>query len=135
MNKITMFAFLLLSLSLLISGCATSGSNEDGGMSIYKTVTIKPSGSYEDCIEVLPGQIMKYSFDSSNFVNFNIHYHTEEGLFYPVNKKGVMTFKGSFATQELDYYTEDQEYFCVMLDNLNSEPVNVTFYLKTESAQ
>ncbi len=135
MNKITMFAFLLLSLSLLISGCATSGSNEDGGMSIYKTVTIKPSGSYEDCIEVLPGQIMKYSFDSSNFVNFNIHYHTEEGLFYPVNKKGVMTFKGSFATQELDYYTEDQESFCVMLDNLNSEPVNVTFYLKTESAQ
>ncbi len=135
MNKITMFAFLLLSLSLLISGCATSGSNEDGGMSIYKTVTIKPSGSYEDCLELLPGQIMKYSFDSSNFVNFNIHYHTEEGLFYPVNKKGVMTFKGSFATQELDYYTEDQESFCVMLDNLNSEPVNVTFYLKTESAQ
>jgi len=135
MNKMTMLAVLLLSLSLLISGCATSGTNEDGGTSLYNTVKIKPSKSYEDCIEVLPGQIMKYSFTSSNFVNFNIHYHTEEGLFYPVDKKGVMTWKGSLDLQELDYYTEDQEFFCVMWDNLNSEPVKLSFSFEAKSAQ
>jgi len=135
MNKMTMLAVLLLSLSLLISGCATSGTNEDGGTSLYNTVKIKPSKSYEDCIEVLPGQIMKYSFTSSNFVNFNIHYHTEEELFYPVDKKGVMTWKGSLDLQELDYYTEDQEFFCVMWDNLNSEPVKLSFSFEAKSAQ
>ena len=131
----TMLAVLLLSLSLLISGCATSGTNEDGGTSLYNTVKIKPSKSYEDCIEVLPGQIMKYSFTSSNFVNFNIHYHTEEELFYPVDKKGVMTWKGSLDLQELDYYTEDQEFFCVMWDNLNSKPVKLSFSFEAKSAQ
>jgi len=135
MNKMTMLAVLLLSLSLLISGCATSGTNEDGGTSLYNTVKIKPSKSYEDCIEVLPGQIMKYSFTSSNFVNFNIHYHTEEELFYPVDKKGVMTWKGSLDLQELDYYTEDQEFFCVMWDNLNSEQVKLSFSFEAKSAQ
>ena len=135
MNKMTMFAFLLLSLSLLISGCATSGTNDDSGMSIYNTVKIKPSGSYEDCLELLPGQIMNYSFNSSNFVNFNIHYHTEKGLHYPVKKKGVMMGKGSIDLKKLDYYTTDQEYFCVMWDNLNPEPVQVSFSCEVKSIQ
>ncbi len=135
MNKMTMLAFLLLSLSLLISGCATSGSNEDGGTSLYNTVKIKPLKSYEDCIEVLPGQIMKYSFTSSNFVNFNIHYHTEKELHYPVKKKGVMMGKGSLDIRELDYYTTEQEFFCVMWDNLNSEPVQVSFSFEAKSSQ
>jgi len=133
MNKMTKLAFLFLSLSLLISGCATSGTNDDGGMSMSDTVKIKPSGSYEDCLELLPGQTMNYSFNSSHFVNFNIHYHTETELYYPVKKKGVMMGKGSLDIQELDYYTEDQEFFCVMWDNLNPEPVQVSFSCEVKS--
>jgi hypothetical protein len=129
-----MLAFLGLSLLLLLSGCATSGSNEDVGMSINDTVIIKPSGSYEDCIEVLPGQIMNYSFNASNFVSFNVHYHTETGIYYPVNKKGVMFGKESLDPQKLDYYTDEQESFCVMWDNLNSEPVKVSFKANAESS-
>jgi len=135
MHKITILAFLLLSLSFLISGCATSGTNDDDGMSIYNIVKIEPSGSYEDCLELLPGQIMNYSFDASNFVNFNIHYHTEKGLHYPVNKKGVMMGKGSLDIQELDYYTEDQESFCVMWENASSEPTRVSFSCAVKSTQ
>ena len=135
MHKTIMLAFLGLSLLLLLSGCATSGSNEDDGTSINGTVIIKPSRSFEDCIEVLPGQIMNYSFDASNFVNFNVHYHTENGLYYPVDKKGVMTWKGSLDLQELDYYTDDQEFFCVMWDNLDSVPVVVSFTFEAKSIQ
>ena len=135
MNKTIMLAFLGLSLLLLLSGCATSGSNEDDGTSINGTVIIKPSRSFEDCIEVLPGQIMNYSFDASNFVNFNVHYHTENGLYYPVDKKGVMTWKGSLDLQELDYYTPEQEFFCVMWDNLNPEPVQVSFSCEVKPTQ
>ena len=135
MNKITMLAFLLLSSSLLLSGCATSGTNDDGSMSMSDTVKIKPSRSYEDCVELLPGQIMNYSFNASNFVNFNIHYHTEKELYYPVKKKGVMMGKGSLDIQELDYYSTEQEFFCVMWDNLNPEPVQVSFSCEVKSAQ
>jgi len=135
MNKMTMLAVLLLSLSLLISGCATSGTNDDGGMRMSDTVKIKPSGSYEDCLELLPGQTMNYSFNASNFVNFNIHYHAEKELHYPVNKKGVMMGKGSLDIQELDYYTTEQEFFCIMWDNLSSEPVQVSFSCEVKSIQ
>lgn len=135
MNKITIFAFLLLSLALLLSGCATSESNKDVGTSINDTVIIKPSRSFEDCMEVLPGQIINYSFNASNFVNFNIHYHAEKELHYPVLKKGVMTGKGSLDIQELDYYTTEQEFFCVMWDNLNPEPVQVSFSCEVKSTQ
>ena len=135
MHKITILAFLLLSLSFLIVGCATSGTNDDGGMSVSNTVKINSSGSYEDCLELLPGQIMNYSFNASNFVNFNIHYHTAKELHYPIKKKGVMMGKGSLDIQELDYYTTEQEFFCVMWDNLNPEPVQVSFSCEVKSIQ
>ena len=130
MSRISIIILLLCSVSLIAYGCATTDVQGKAGSTVYQTVKIKSSGSYEECMEVYPGQVMDYSFDASDFVNFNIHYHTEEEVKYPVNRNGIMFGKGSINVDELEYYTKEQEFFCLMWDNLNSENVKVAFSCK-----
>jgi hypothetical protein len=114
-----------------IQACSTAGVK---GPSFNESVQIIPGDSYEECIELVPNQLMQYSFTSSKKVNFNVHYHTAESILYPVNEKNITFWKGSMSPDDFDYYSLDQEYFCLMWDNLNFESVNVTFnyYVKTK---
>jgi len=98
-----------------------------GGEYIQDSFTIKAGGSYEECIELKPGQVFDYDYDSSDFVNFNIHYHGKDKVHYPASRKGRMMGKGMIDPKTHQYYTEDQEFYCLMWDNLNSEAVKVSF--------
>ncbi|MEW6599901.1 MAG: hypothetical protein AB1499_02935 [Nitrospirota bacterium] len=127
-------AMLFCFLPILISGCAASKSQssnvierEVGGEMVHDSVTIKPSGSYEECIELRSGLVFDYEFDATGFVNFNIHYHAEGGMHEPVKNKGVMFGKGTIDPGTHDFFTKEQEYYCMMWDNPNDEPVNVSF--------
>jgi hypothetical protein len=133
MSKTIKIVLLLLSIALLTYGCATSDVKEKGEAAAYDTAKIEPSRSYEECLEVYPGQVLDYSFKASDFVDFNIHYHTEEEIRYPVNEKGVRSGKGSISVDEMEYYTEEQEYLCLMWDNLNWESVKVSFSCQVKS--
>ncbi len=126
--------FLYLSVIVAISGCSTSADKtsnvlkkEAGGEVVHDRFIIKPGRSYEECIELKPGMVFDYDFDSSDFVNFNIHYHAEDEVKYPVQKKGVMMGKGMIDPAGHDFFTEDQEFYCLMWDNVNDEPVKVSF--------
>lgn len=130
-SKTILYLFIIL---IALSGCAatkekTSGmpGKDTGGKSVQGNVSIKPSASYEECIELRPGQVFDYEFDASGFVNFNIHYHAVTGLYYPVDKKGVVFWKGTLDPGRHDYYTKEQEYYCLMWDNVNDEPVRVSY--------
>ena len=91
------------------------------------SVQIKPGDSYEECVELVPDQRMHYSFSSSKNVNFNIHYHTDESILYPVNEQNIIFWEDSMSPDDFDFYSKEQEYFCLMWDNHNSESVKVTF--------
>jgi hypothetical protein len=133
MSRLKTIPFLLLLATIIISGCASSDVKEKGGMSTYNTVKIKPSGFFEECVEVLPNQVMDFSFDASDSLNFNVHYHTKTEVQYPVNKKGISSWKGSLSPDELEFYTKDQENFCLMWDNPNSEAVKISFSCRVKS--
>lgn len=126
--KETMFIVCLL---LFINACSTSGlgsrHKDAGGEVIQDSFTIKAGGSYEECIELKPGQVFDYDYDASSFVNFNVHYHTEDGVEYPVKRKGRMMGKGMIDPTTHDFYTPKQEFYCLMWDNLNDEAVKVSF--------
>ena len=126
--KETLFICCLL---IFINGCSTSSISsrhqDAGGEMISDSFTIKAGGSYEECIELKPGQVFDYDYDASNFVNFNIHYHTEDGVEYPATSKGRMMGRGMIDPSTHDYYTEEQEFYCLMWDNLNDEPINVSY--------
>ena len=70
---------------------------------------------------------MEYSFKTSEPVKFNIHYHAEKGYFYPVKKNEVSTLKGILNPEELQYYSEEQEHFCLMWENPHNKSVSLTF--------
>lgn len=125
---------LLCLVTGFLSGCSSADKNtthmlerEIGGEMVHDSVTIKPSGSYEECIELRPGLVFDYEFDASDSVNFNIHYHAEDGVHEPVDRKGVTFGKGTIDPGTHTFYTREQESYCLMWDNLNIEPVKVTF--------
>ena len=82
--------------------------------------TIKPSGVHEDCMELLSGQILEYSFEASKPLNFNVHYHEDHDVVYGITKDGVSGDKGTFRC-------EKKQYHCLMWTNPGSEPVGLVY--------
>ncbi len=125
-------ALFVLCNILFIQACSSADIK---GPSFNDSVQIIPGGSYEECVELVPNQRMHYSFVSSENVNFNVHYHTHESVLYPVNEKNITAWEDTISPDDYEFYTIDQEFFCLMWDNLNSESLKVTFtyYVKTKS--
>ncbi len=123
--------FFILMLTAGCTGSGDKGSNilkkEVGGNVVHDRFTIKPGRSYEECIELRPGMVFDYDYDASDFVNFNIHYHGEDKEHYPVQKRGTMFGKGTVDPATHDFYTEEQEFYCLMWDNLSEEKIKVSF--------
>jgi predicted small secreted protein len=128
-KKFYKVVIILIIVALYIAGCATQDTKKTGisDNTVHGTVTIKPFRSYEECIELRPGFVFDYEFDSSDSVNFNIHYHAEDGVHNPVNKAGVRWGKGTIDPTSHYFYTEEQENYCLMWDNFNSEPIRLSF--------
>ena len=82
--------------------------------------TIKPSGIHEDCMELLSGQILEYSFEASKPVNFNVHYHEDQDVVYGITKDGVSGDKGTV-------HCEKKQYYCLMWTNPGAEPVGLVY--------
>lgn len=83
-------------------------------------VTVNPSKFHEDCIELLPGDVMTYSFKTSGPVDFNIHFHREETCAYPVSEKNVSNGEGKF-------YPERKQFYCLMWTNTQKETVRLSY--------
>jgi hypothetical protein len=127
-----LFKILILFCSILfvISGCAKTPivrEKEIGGEEIYDKLAIKGSGMYEECIELRPGMVFDYKFNSSKPLKFNIHYHAEDQIYYPVLQDGVTEWEGTIDPGTHHYYTEEQEFYCLMWENLGKKLINVSF--------
>ena len=85
-----------------------------------KSETIKPSGIHEDCMELISGQILEYSFEASKPLNFNLHYHEDHDVIYGITKDWVSGDKGTFRC-------EKKQYYCLMWTNPGSEPVGLAY--------
>ncbi len=92
------------------------------------TETIKPSGMHEDCIELMPSQILDYSFESSNRVNFNIHYHENSDIIYFTAVDNTSKEYGSFNPKKKQYY-------CLMWTNPSNESISITYTYNVRKSQ
>jgi len=72
--------------------------------------TIAPDDRYELCLLLAQGQQLSYTFSASRTLDFNIHYHTDDEVFYPVYEDQVMDATATFSAQS------EQEY-CLMWTN------------------
>jgi len=123
-------ALLLFSVVFFIQACSTAHVK---GPFFNESVQIIPGDSYEECVELVSNQLMHYSFTSSKSINFNVHYHADEIIYYPVNEKNITSWKGSMSPDDFDYYSREQEFFCLMWDNLNPENVKVTLNYRVDT--
>jgi hypothetical protein len=101
-------------LCLITSGCATLASKG------RTSEILKPSEDYEDCLELLPGQTLDYSFEASDPLDFNIHCHEEHNIVYGVSKEAVSKDAGIFVADK-------DQYYCLMWTNKRSKPVSFVY--------
>jgi hypothetical protein len=119
MSKIMKTMVLVSFLAFLSNGCSAlpvKNSSE---------VTINPSKLHEECIELTPRDVLFYAFKSFEPVDFNIHYHEERNIVYPVLKKGSSAEEGKF-------YADKEQTYCLMWTNIQTNPVRLTYEFRVE---
>lgn len=120
-------------LSIFFAGCTAMQNGKKPSEGTNKTdiysekVLISPSRSYEECFELNPGSTMEYAFRSSDPVTFNIHYHGADRVHYPVSMANITNWKGVLDPERLYYYTDEQEFFCLMWENPGQNEVAITY--------
>jgi hypothetical protein len=97
---------ILLTVGLLAGDASHAATAEFGPFSIE----IAPNSFEERCIKLAAGASMRYRFKSSAPVDFNLHYHRGNDVFYPVKKTAIATRTGRFRAKTADVY-------CLMWEN------------------
>lgn len=79
-----------------------------------KPTLIKPGKMVEKCMTLSSAQKLEYQFTTSKPVDFNIHYHKGESVYYPV--------KRNKTAAEADVYTPGpgRSEYCMMWENKSS---------------
>ena len=75
-------------------------------------LTIPPGEIHESCMKILETEELKYSFESSGKVDFNIHYHEadSEAIYYPVQET-LISYKSDTFQPEMT------QHYCLMWEN------------------
>ena len=119
MPKIFMTVLLGPLLALLVNGCSSLQVKDE------TAVTINPSKLHEECMGLMPGDALFYSFKASDPVDFNIHCHEGGNIICPVSKQSTSADEGKF-------YAEKEQTYCLMWTNIQTKPVRLTYTFKVE---
>ena len=79
---------------------------------------IAPGKIAEECRALAAGEVVRYRFQVSAVVDFNVHFHRGDAVEYPVKKEGVTEEASTFVAPSV-------EEFCWMWSNRNTSPVIV----------
>lgn len=109
-RRISVCAFSLL----MLAACAAAPVKESG------VTEIKAAGIHEECVSMHRGQWIVYAFDASAPVDFNVHYHAGQKIFYPVEKRAVTSDSGKYEPATEDIY-------CLMWTNNQKSPVSLNY--------
>lgn len=82
------------------------------------TFDIAPGKFDEHCLRIDAGQAIRWRFTASGALQFNIHHHRGEQVFYPVRRERARRASGSFRAREADDY-------CLMWSNHGPGPVTL----------
>ncbi len=116
--RYALFAGLLV---LLMNGCvAGKKTSPEHTVTSGEKVTIAPGSFYEACDTWMPGQEVTYSFETSKAVDFDVHYHTAEGKFFPVKKSNITSLAGTFEVQSAETH-------CCLWSNPQSSEVTLIY--------
>jgi len=100
----------------------------DGNLSFKTQSNIQPGKFSEVCGKLKKGNLIRWQFDSSAPLDFNIHYHEGKEVIFPYKMNAIKS-----AKEEL-LISLDQDY-CWMWTNKSSEAVKLEMNLRNVQAQ
>ncbi|HET9650616.1 MAG TPA: hypothetical protein VFP36_00420, partial [Usitatibacter sp.] len=62
-------------------------------------VTLEPKRIAEHCEKLPAGEKRRYHWKASEPVDFNVHYHQGDDVFYPVKREGMRGDGGTFTAK------------------------------------
>jgi hypothetical protein len=68
------------------------------------SVTLKAQGMHEECVKLKAGEQRKYYWKADAPVDFNIHYHRDPEVFYPVKREAIRGDSGTFTARDSEDY-------------------------------
>ncbi len=88
---------------------------------IQQTATIQPGKIEEACMVMAAGERLEFSFTANIGMDFNIHYHDEEKVHFPVQESSLSAWKGV-------YIAPHKQQYCLMWTNKHAtEPASLRY--------
>lgn len=80
-------AWLTAGAGTCVLACATPASIEPNTPKYVRELDIPAYNIREDCVKLVPGDRLDFSFESSQPVDFNIHYHDGNAVVMPYSRE------------------------------------------------
>ena len=112
-----------MSVFVVLFACIFSGANATAAeivRSQEQELELAPRSNEEPCIKLKRNDLLEIYFSASAEVDFNIHYHLESQVRFPVNLKHQLEYKDSYIAPA----TRD---YCLMWTNKNEQPVRLQY--------
>ncbi len=117
-------ALLLASTLVLAPQIYAHGNQADEGVS---RLFIGSKKVKEVCLELKAAESIRYGFEASAPLAFNIHYHEGEVLHYPVKRSAIQMLDAVLSAQISQTY-------CLMWTNSDEDPVDLELRLQRPAA-
>lgn len=113
----------------LLTACAGHNlhATKDKAKTTKNSITLKPSSMHEECFVLEKQHKLVYKFDSDKPVNFNVHFHTENEIHYPVQQKGVTRHDGMIDPEGSLFLSKAQKIYCLMWENPEMSATNLSY--------
>lgn len=98
------------------ASAANSHADTGGGL---QQLSIEPDDTHEACMQLTPPQQLHYVFKATGKLAFNIHYHADHQVLYPVAEHLTSQADANFTP-------ESGQHYCLMWTNQGSSVVELS---------
>ena len=91
-------------LAALLVATAAAQAAEPSKPSKQFATALKPEGIHEECLRIEKGEKRGYRWDTDTHVDFNIHYHRGNDVFFPVKRDRMRTVESYFTAPSSEDY-------------------------------
>ena len=91
-------------VAALLAAVAAIAADKKGPEPISVAIDLQPKKVHEECTRLEAGQSRRWHWKSDAPVDFNIHYHRGEEVFYPIKRDGMRGDGGTFTARTGEDY-------------------------------
>ena len=91
-------------LVLLVASLTAAAADSRGAEPVAVAIVLQPKKIHEECARVEAGQSRRWHWKSDVPVDFNVHYHRGDEVFYPVKRDRMRGDGGTFTAKSGEDY-------------------------------